>query len=71
MLRFIENNWRTGRIGDASFDSRAGSLNGLFDWFHPQQREVLLSPGHRRGDVDRLDEAALAAPAADGWLAQP
>ncbi|KQR51247.1 phospholipase [Leifsonia sp. Leaf336] len=43
-LKFIEDNWGTGRIGDASFDSRAGSLNGLFDWHHPQQREVLLSP---------------------------
>ena len=44
VLRFIESNWLTGRIGDASFDTRAGSLGGLFDWFHPQQREVLLSP---------------------------
>lgn len=43
-LKFIEDNWRTGRIGDSSFDARAGSLNGLFDWRHPQQREVLLSP---------------------------
>ena len=32
MLRFIENNWLTGRIGDASFDTRAGSLGGLFDF---------------------------------------
>ncbi len=43
-LKFIEDNWSTGRIGDSSFDARAGSLNGLFDWRHPQQREVLLSP---------------------------
>ncbi|QNE36339.1 phospholipase C [Leifsonia shinshuensis] len=43
-LKFIEDNWGTGRIGDASFDARAGSLNGLFDWRHPQQREVLLDP---------------------------
>ncbi|WP_348789359.1 alkaline phosphatase family protein [Leifsonia sp. NPDC080035] len=44
VLRFIEQNWRTGRIGDASFDTRAGSIGGLFDWFRPQQREVLLDP---------------------------
>ncbi|GAA4139114.1 alkaline phosphatase family protein [Leifsonia shinshuensis] len=43
-LKFIEDNWGTGRIGDASFDARAGSLNGLFDWRHPQHREVLLDP---------------------------
>jgi phospholipase C len=43
-LKFIEDNWSTGRIGDASFDQRAGSLDGLFDWKHPQQREVLLDP---------------------------
>jgi phospholipase C len=43
-LKFIEDNWSTGRIGDSSFDARAGSLNGLFDWRHTQQREVLLSP---------------------------
>ncbi len=31
IARFIENNWRTGRVGDASFDERAGSLTGMFD----------------------------------------
>jgi phospholipase C len=30
ILRFIEDNWRTGRIGNASFDDRAGSLDALF-----------------------------------------
>ncbi|MEO7018025.1 MAG: alkaline phosphatase family protein [Leifsonia sp.] len=44
ILRFIETNWLTGRIGDSSFDKHAGSLGGLFDWFRPQQRQVLLSP---------------------------
>ncbi|MEY9952272.1 phospholipase C [Leifsonia sp. EB34] len=64
-LKFIEDNWGTGRIGDASFDARAGSLNGLFDWSHPQQRQVLLDPAsgavsqvvptHDRGDDDQGD----------------
>ncbi|HEV7184984.1 MAG TPA: alkaline phosphatase family protein [Leifsonia sp.] len=44
ILRFIETNWLTGRIGDSSFDKHAGSLGGLFDWFRPQHRQVLLSP---------------------------
>jgi phospholipase C len=30
ILRFIEDNWRTGRIGNFSFDEKAGSLNNLF-----------------------------------------
>jgi phospholipase C len=43
VLRFIEDNWRTGRIGDGSFDATAGSIEGMFDFAHPQQRKVLLA----------------------------
>ncbi len=32
ILRFIEDNWSTGRIGDQSFDALAGSLNNMFDF---------------------------------------
>jgi phospholipase C len=32
ILRFIEDNWQTGRIGDGSFDAIAGSLDNLFDF---------------------------------------
>jgi phospholipase C len=30
VLRFIEDNWNTGRVGNFSFDAKAGSLNDLF-----------------------------------------
>ena len=30
ILRFIEDNWSTGRMGNASFDSKAGSLQNMF-----------------------------------------
>jgi phospholipase C len=30
ILRFIEDNWNTGRIGNFSFDEKAGSLKNLF-----------------------------------------
>ena len=30
ILRFIEDNWNTGRVGNFSFDQKAGSLNNLF-----------------------------------------
>ena len=31
ILRFIEDNWSLGRIGDQSFDSFAGRLDTMFD----------------------------------------
>ncbi|WP_427165302.1 phospholipase C [Streptomyces sp. C1-1] len=43
ITQFIENNWGTGRIGDASFDRRAGSLSGMFDFRHPNGKQVLLN----------------------------
>jgi phospholipase C len=32
ILRFIEDNWDVGRIGDQSFDARAGTLANMFDF---------------------------------------
>ncbi|GGJ03149.1 phospholipase C [Streptomyces brasiliensis] len=43
VLRFIEDNWRTGRVGDHSFDATAGSLNGMFDFRHSNGKQVLLN----------------------------
>ncbi|MEU9450206.1 alkaline phosphatase family protein [Streptomyces sp. NPDC048277] len=43
ITRFIENNWRTGRVGDHSFDATAGSLTGMFDFRHPNNKQVLLN----------------------------
>ena len=34
VLRFIEDNWDLGRIGDDSYDEIAGTLNGMFDFGH-------------------------------------
>jgi phospholipase C len=42
ILRFIEDNWGLGRIGDSSFDARAGSLAGLFDIARPDVTPVIL-----------------------------
>ncbi|MFC0554581.1 phospholipase C [Planotetraspora thailandica] len=44
VLRFIEDNWNLGRIGDQSYDSRAGSLKGMFDFHKPQAETVILNP---------------------------
>ncbi|WP_263730491.1 phospholipase C [Cellulomonas sp. SG140] len=43
ILSFVETNWRTGQIGDFSADSRAGSLDGLFNFHRPVGRQVLLN----------------------------
>ena len=45
ILRFIEDNWNLGRIGDSSFDALAGSLVTMFD-FNSRQRahRLILDP---------------------------
>ena len=44
VLRFIEDNWGVGRIGDASMDVRGGGVGGLFDFWHPRARKLTLDP---------------------------
>ncbi|HWU47954.1 MAG TPA: alkaline phosphatase family protein [Humibacter sp.] len=56
ITKFIEDNWSTGRMGDSSFDKRAGTLNGMFDFRHPQQRAVLLRAD---GAVDKVVRVAV------------
>lgn len=45
ILRFIEDNWQLGRIGDYSFDAQAGTLNNMFDFKHgPRAPKLFLDP---------------------------
>ena len=44
VTKFIEDNWRTGRVGDASADARAGSLGNLFHFPNPKAPPVILNP---------------------------
>jgi phospholipase C len=47
ILRFVEDNWGTGRIGDASFDAKANPLTAMFDFSsHPNNGNdtLLLDP---------------------------
>jgi phospholipase C len=48
LLRFIEDNWGTGRIGGGSFDELAGSLTNMFDFdsddLGERQRRLILDP---------------------------
>jgi len=43
ILRFVEDNWNLGRIGDQSFDALAGGLNNMFDFSH-HSGVLLLDP---------------------------
>ncbi|EWT02563.1 phospholipase C [Intrasporangium oryzae NRRL B-24470] len=44
ILRFIEDNWNVGQIGDHSADAVAGPLDGLFHFPNAKAPEVLLDP---------------------------
>ncbi len=47
ILRFIEDNWNLGRIGDDSFDAKAGSLGNMFNFSHGHRhhvRRLFLNP---------------------------
>jgi len=46
ILRFIEENWSTGRIGDGSFDVDAGPLTNMFDFNNHAsgERKLILDP---------------------------
>jgi len=42
ILRFIEDNWNLGRIGDQSFDAKAGSILGMFDFTSKVRAQTLF-----------------------------
>ncbi len=45
ILRFAEDNWNLGRIGNQSFDARAGSLEGMFNFGgEPHTSRLILNP---------------------------
>jgi phospholipase C len=48
IIRFVEDNWQTGQIGDGSMDAKAGSLDNMFDFGHPGPKghgdKLILDP---------------------------
>jgi len=44
ILRFIEDNWNLGRIGDQSFDAMAGSILGMFNFNGNMALPLFLDP---------------------------
>ena len=43
ILRFIEDNWKLGRIGNQSFDALAGNLNSMFNFNDPDAGRLFLN----------------------------
>jgi phospholipase C len=57
VLRFIEDNWDLGRIGDQSFDALAGPITNMFDFGHgPRAPRLFLDPSTGTVDRDRGDD---------------
>lgn len=45
ILRFIEDNWNLGQLGDQSSDAKAGSLMNMFDFNNgPSNQKLFLDP---------------------------
>jgi phospholipase C len=44
ILRFIEDNWNLGRIGNGSYDGLAGSLENMFDFRDKHNGRLFLDP---------------------------
>jgi phospholipase C len=44
ILRFIEDNWKLGRLGDQSFDALAGSIMNMFAFSGKPAPTVILDP---------------------------
>jgi phospholipase C len=54
VIRFVEDNWQLGQLGNNSFDEKAGSLLGMFD-FTGQQRAPKLILDQTTGVVVNID----------------
>ena len=69
ILRFVEDNWGLGRLGDQSFDEVAGPVDNMFDFKHPVANGVRLDPrtgetankSAIRGCARRVDQFMRAA----------
>jgi phospholipase C len=57
VIRFIEDNWGLPRIGDQSFDERAGTIENMFDFSrNGRSRHLFLDPDTgQRLELDEID----------------
>jgi phospholipase C len=55
ILRFIEDNWNLGRIGNGSADAIAGTIDGMFDFTSSGSSRLILDPASGRVISGALD----------------
>ena len=55
ILRFIEDNWTLGRIGNGSADAIAGTIDGMFDFASEGGSRLILDPTSGRVISGALD----------------
>lgn len=64
ILRFVEDNWNTGRIGNFSFDAKAGTLNNLFAFSDRSKGDFAgESAGESKGQKKLFLDPATGQPA--------
>jgi len=67
ILKFVEDNWKTGRIGDSSFDETSAPITTMFDFASaPKTAPVLLDESNGAvlaGDVTPVPSPTQSAPA--------
>jgi phospholipase C len=51
-LKFIEDNWQTGRIGNHSYDDIAGTIQNAFDFAHLRTDNLILDPNREMAAED-------------------
>jgi phospholipase C len=70
ILRFIEDNWSLGRIGDNSTDAIAGTLNNMFNFNNPVARPLVLDPNTGTVATGAQGTRAVANPkgAVTSWI---
>jgi len=66
ILAFIEDNWNLGRIGDQSFDERAGSLMNLFEFSGTSAARLFLDPTTGQPIDTQLAAPVLLSVSGDG-----
>ena len=61
IIRFMEDNWGLGQIGNQSFDAKAGSLMNMFDFTTGGQRaqKLFLSPSTGLHGLNKIEPSTF------------
>ncbi|WP_284286349.1 phospholipase C [Alicyclobacillus fastidiosus] len=75
ILKFIEDNWNLGTIGNESSDAFAGTLDNMFDFSHPTDGKLFLNPStgepESQGAAKQQFDSYVAKVYSDAGVTQP